>query len=230
MCKSLRNESRTLFHLFLDMSLTIYFMPYRRPKALSSSGKDCNFSDDEAGEIFELEAAKMVASAFDSDDLSDEAKVAVMCSVLLQYLSIYGGSDVANGNDGDKRKTSEARYDIITSVINSGLEAAAHIDSKTDDKTILDSIWDRVIATMSSLLLPADNRYDGYAHHSKSILNIVAIVLSHLPTRKLSMAEPMLENGANRAVEVAFECNEKNKNDADDTNDTPYSQAAEGAM
>lgn len=230
MCKSLRNESRTLFHLFLDMSLTIYFMPYRRPKALSSSGKDCNFSDDEAGEIFELEAAKMVASAFDSDDLSDEAKVAVMCSVLLQYLRIYGGSDVANGNDGDKRKTSEARYDIITSVINSGLDAAVHIDSKTHDKTILDSIWDRVIATMSSLLLPADNRYDGYAHHSKSILNIVAIVLSHLPTRKLSMAEPMLENGANRAVEVAFECNEKNKNDADDTNDTPYSQAAEGAM
>ena len=152
-----------------------------------------------------------------------------MCSVLLQYLKIYGNSDDVNTSKeaGGKRNTSEARYDIITSVINSGLEAAAHIDSNTDDKTTLDSVWDRIIATVSSLLLPpADNRYDGYAYHSKSILNIVAIALSHLPARKLSQAEPMLENGANRAVEVAFECNEKTQ----DNGDVRYSQAAEGAM
>ena len=151
-----------------------------------------------------------------------------MCSVLLQYLKIYGNSDDVNtSKEAGKRNTSEARYDIITGVINSGLEAAAHIDSNTDDKTILDSVWDRIIATVSSLLLPpANNRYDGYAYHSKSILNIVAIALSHLPARKLSQAEPMLENGANRAVEVAFECNEKTQDDGD----VPYSQAAEGAV
>ncbi|KAL7543429.1 hypothetical protein ACHAXR_012722 [Thalassiosira sp. AJA248-18] len=178
------------------------------------------------GEIFELEAAKTVASAFDSDDLSNEAKVVVMCSVLLQYLKIYGNSKDLK-KDEAKRKTSEARYDFITSVIDSGLEAAAHIDSNTNDKVILDSIWDRIIATVSSLLLPpTDNRYLGYAHHSKSILNIVAIVLSHLPHRKLSLAEPMLENGAKRAVEVAFECHEKSQNDGD----APYSQAAEGSV
>ena len=39
-----------------------------------------------AGEILELEAAKMVASAFESDDLSNEAKVVVMCSVLLRSM------------------------------------------------------------------------------------------------------------------------------------------------
>ena len=170
----------------------------------------------------------MVASAFESDDLSNEAKVVVMCSVLLQYCKIYGNSDnPKDTEDESRRKTSEARYDIITSVIDSGLEAAAHIDSNTDDKVILDSVWDRIIATVSSLLLPpADNRYEGYAHHSKSILNIVAVVLSHLPARKLAMAEPMLENGADRAVAVAFECNEKNGANSD----VLYSQAAEGAM
>lgn len=174
------------------------------------------------GEIFELEAAKTVASAFDSDDLSNEAKVVVMCSVLSLYLKIYGHSE-----DSDKRrKTSEARYDLITSVLNSGLEAAAHIDSNTEDKAVLDLIWDRIIATVSTLLLPSDeNRYMGYACHSKSILSIVAVVLSHLPQRKLSLAEPMLENGADRAVEVAFECNEKSQDEGDIT----YSQAAEGA-
>lgn len=160
--------------------------------------------------------------------MSNEAKVAVMCSVLVQYLNIFpGNSEDKSNKDADKRKTSEARYDIITSVIDSGACAAAHIDSNTDDKDILDSIWDRIIATVSSLLLPpADNRYDGYAHHSKAFLNMVAIVLSHLPPRKLSLAEPMLENGANRAVEVAFECNEKNQDDGDDL----YSQASEGAV
>ena len=171
----------------------------------------------------------MVASAFDSDDLSDEAKVVVMCSVLLQYLNVYGNSDddTSNKDENGRRKTSEARYDIITSVISSGLEAASNIDSNTEDKDILDSVWDRVIETVSTLLLPPkDNRYDGYAYHSKAILNIVAIALSHLPTRKLELVEPMLENGANLAVEIAFECNEK----AEDDGDIPYSQAAEGAM
>lgn len=145
-----------------------------------------------------------------------------MCSVLSQYLKIYGNSE----DEDAKRKTSEARYDFLTSVLDSGLEAAACIDSDTEDKTVLDSIWDQIIATVSSLLLPpAENRYEGYAHHSKSILNIVAVVLSHLPSRKLPLAEPMLENGANRAVEVAFECHEKSQ----DGTDAPYSQAAEGA-
>ena len=174
----------------------------------------------------------MVASAFDSDDLSDEAKVVVMCSVLLQYLNIYGNSDDdTNSKDENRRrkKTSEARYDIITSVISSGLEAASNIDADTEDKATLDSVWDRIIETVSTLLLPPpDNRYDGYAYHSKSILNIVAIALSHLPTRKLTLVEPMLENGANLAVEVAFECNEKADNQ--DDKDIPFSQAAEGAM
>ena len=115
----------------------------------------------------------------------------------------------------------------ILCVFDSGLKAAAELDSDTDNRTVLDSIWDRIIATVTSLLLPpADKRYEGYAHHSKAILNIVAVVLSHLPERKLALAEPMLENGAGRAVEVAFECNEKNQDDGD----VPYSQAAEGAM
>lgn len=176
-------------------------------------------------EKFELEAAKTVASAFDSDDLSNEAKVVVMCSVLSEYLNIYGNSE-DNKDDETKRTTSEARYDFLTSVIDSGLEAAACIDSDTDDKTMLDSIWGQIIATVSSLLLPpAESRYEGYARHSKSILKIVAVVLSHLPSRKLPLAEPMLENGANRAVEVAFECHEKSRNGTD----APYSQAAEGA-
>ena len=180
------------------------------------------------GEVFELEAAKMVASAFDSDDLSDEAKVVVMCSVLLQYLNIYGNTDETDDKvEKRRRKTSEARYDIITSVITAGLEAASNIDADTEDKATLDSVWDRVIETVSTLLLPpTDNRYDGYAYHSKSILNIVAIALSHLPMRKLELVEPMLENGANLAVEVAFECNET----AEDGGDIPYSQAVEGAM
>jgi len=58
------------------------------------------------------------------------------------------------------------------------------------------------------------------------ILNIVAIVLSHLPQRKFTLAEPMLQNGAERAVEVAFECNEKEQ----DYGDNSYPQASEGAV
>jgi hypothetical protein len=178
-------------------------------------------------EIIELEAAKTVASAFDSDDLSNEAKVVVMCSVMLQYLKVYGGPGDLNSNTGGNRATSEARYDLLTIVLDSGLEAAAHIDSNTDEKDVLDFVWDRVIATVSSLLLPpAHYRYDGYAHHSKSIVNIVAIFLTHLPLRKMSVAEPVLENGANRAVDAAFSCNEINQGDED----VPYSRASEGAM
>mmetsp|Transcript_23297 Transcript_23297/g.50369 ORF Transcript_23297/g.50369 Transcript_23297/m.50369 type:complete len:323 (-) Transcript_23297:344-1312(-) len=168
----------------------------------------------------------MVASSFDSDELSNEAKVVVMCSVLLQYLKIYGKSE-NHENDKARRKTSAARYDIITSVIDSGIEATEHLDSNISEKATLDSIWDRIIATVSSLLLPpADNRYENYAHHSKAILNIVAIVLPHLPPRKFSLAETMLQNGANQAVEVAFECNEKNHHDGD----VPYALVAEGAV
>ena len=160
-------------------------------------------------------------------NLSNEAKVVVMCSVLLQYLKIYGNHPEDGNNGESQRTTSGARYDIITSVLDSGLKATEIIDANTDEKDILDSIWDRIIATVSSLLLPPlSNRYDGYAHHSKAILNIVAIVLLHMPARKLPLAEPMLQNGADRAVEVAFECNEKKQEDGD----VPYAQAAEGAV
>ena len=177
-------------------------------------------------EIIELEAAKTVASAFDSDDLSNEAKVVVMYSVMIQYLKVYETSGDLN-SAGGKRATSEARYDLLTIVLDSGLEAAAHIDSNTDEKDVLDFVWDRIIATVSSLLLPpADYLYDGYAHHSKSIVNIVAIFLTHLPPRKMSVAEPVLENGANRAVDAAFSCNEINQDDKD----VLYLQASEGAM
>ncbi|KAL7554854.1 hypothetical protein ACHAWF_018901 [Thalassiosira exigua] len=242
------NSSLRAFKALATISGDYMFV---RPKALSSTSNDVGESDDdddhgkirmffstkkspdstdhfalEIGEIFELEAARTVASAFDSDDLSNEAKVGVMSSVLSQYLKIYGHSDRSQNNDEVKRKTSEARYDFLTSVIDSGLEAAESIDSKIDDKAVLDSVWDRMIETVSSLLLPPiENRYEGYAYHSKSILNIVAVVLSHLPSRKLALAEPMLENGANRAVEVAFECNEKGKDE-----DIPYSKAAEGSV
>ena len=187
-------------------------------EALTTASGDYMFvrSNDKEGESFELEAAKTVASAFDSDNLSAEAKVAVMCSVLSHYLQIYGSDKEAIPSDSAERKTSEARYDIVTKVIDSGLNAAANIDATADDKAILDSIWERIVTVVSSLILPpAASRYDGYAHHSKSILDIVAKVLTHLPPRKYASAEPMLEQGANRAVEVAFECIEDiNKPDA----------------
>lgn len=192
-------------------------------KALATTSGDYMFvqSNENGGESFELEAAKTVASAFDSDNLSDEAKVTVMCSVLSHYLKIYGSDKEVIPSDAAERNTSQARYDIVTKVIDSGCHAAANIDVATDDKTILDSIWERIVTVVTSLILPpAASRYDGYAHHSKSILDIVAIVLTHLPPRKYALAEPMLEQGANRAVEVAFECIE----------DVDKPDAAEGAV
>ena len=192
-------------------------------KALASTSGDHMFvrSGDNKGESFELEAAKTVASAFESDNLSDEAKVTVMCSVLSHYLKIYGSNEDTTSPDSKERKTSGARYDIVTQVIDSGCNAAANIDSTIDDKAILDSIWERIVKVVSSLILPpAASRYDGYAHHSKSILDIVAIVLTHLPQRKYALTEPMLEEGANRAVKVAFECIE----------DVNNPDAAEGAV
>ena len=183
-----------------------------------------------SGELFEFEAAKTVAKAFDSDDLSNEAKVVVMCSVLSQYLEIFGSSqDLENNTASSKpigRKASEARYDILTSVIDSGLEATAYIDAHTNDRAILDSIWDRIISTISSLLQPtAGNSYEGYANHSKSFLNIITVVLLHLPSRKYSAAESMLEKGAIRAVEVAFEYNE-----ALQDKQIPSSKTVDGAI
>lgn len=187
-------------------------------KALATTSGDYMFvqSNENDGESFELEAAKTVASAFESDNLSDEAKVTVMCSVLSHYLKIYGSDKEVIPSDAAERKTSEARYDIVTKVIDSGCHAAANIDVAANDQTILDSIWERIVTVVTSLILPpAASRYDGYAHHSKSILDIVAIVLTHLPPRKYALAEPMLEQGANRAVAVAFECIEDvNKPDA----------------
>ncbi len=159
-----------------------------------------------------------MASAFDSNDLSHIAKVIVMCSVLGQYLK----------HAEEKRATFQ--FDFFTKVIDTGLDAAEQIESETNvdnDTIILDSMWDLIIATVSSLLLPpSDNQYNSYAYQSRSIINIVAIVLAHLPQRKVLLAEPMLENGANLAVEVAFTCDKKG---SDDENE-PYSQASEGAV
>ena len=84
-----------------------------------------------------------MASAFDSDDLSDVAKVIVMCSFLGQYIKYA------------EEKRATFQYDLFTKVIDSGLGAAEQIDSTnnaTNDKVILDTIWDRMIATVSSLL------------------------------------------------------------------------------
>ena len=163
--------------------------------------------------MFELEAAKTVASAFDSDEMSNEAKAVVMCSVLAQYLKIHGdlgGADDITIPKPSNKETPGARYDILTSVIDSGLQATAYIDASTSDKSVLDTIWDRIIAAVSSLLLPSSgDGYDGYANNSKSFLNIIAVFLLHLPPRKYSLAESMLEKGANRAVEVAFEQHEE---------------------
>lgn len=176
------------------------------PSSKSSGGHD--------DEIIEIEAAKIVADAFESDELSDETKVVVMCSVLLHYL-----------NTADKRATSEARYDLLTCILDSGIEAAARIDSSTDEYDNLDYVWNRVIATISSLLQPpANNQNNDYVNHSKSIVSIVAILLTHLPLRKMSMAEPVLEKGAICAVDAAFSFSATNQDDA------PSLRASEGAI
>jgi hypothetical protein len=165
-------------------------------------------------ETIEIEAAKTVADAFESDELTDEAKVVVMCTVLLQYL-----------NAADRRTTSEARYDLLTCILDSGIEAAARIDSNTDEYDTLDFVWDRVIATISSLLQPlANNQSKDYSIHSKSIVSIVAILLTHLPLRKMPMAEPVLEKGAICAVDAAFSFSGMDQDDA------PQLRASEGAI
>merc|ERR1719217_734127 len=97
----------------------------------------------------------------------------------------------------------------------------------SSSRDFFDGIWDRIIATVDKLLLPSSsNRYTGYAYHSKDYLRIVAVVLDHLPKRKHVMAEPMLENGADRAVAVAFECNGEDKIGDNEL----YSKAADGAV
>ena len=160
------------------------------------------------GEVFELEVAKTIANAFGSDDMSDEVRVVVMCSVLLQYLKLYDNQDILDGN-ASPLKASEARYDFFISVIDSGVEALAHLDVKSNiDSEVLDTIWDRVLATVTAILMPTPlNRHEAYIYHSKLFLNIVAMVLLHIPLRKYAKAESMLERGAHRAIEVAFECN-----------------------
>jgi hypothetical protein len=151
-------------------------------------------------EVFELEAARTISNAFRSDDMVDEVRVVVMCSVLLQYL---------NAEKTTIRAAAEARYDFFISVIDSGVEAVSNLDTKYNaGSEVLDAIWDRILAAVTSILLPPPlNRHDAYVYHSKSFLNIVALVLLHMPKRKYARAELMLERGAHRAVEVAFECN-----------------------
>ena len=138
----------------------------------------------------------------------DEVRVVVMCSVLLQYLKLYGDPNLSDQSTSPNN-ASEARYDFFIKVIDSGVEAVAHLEQKSKkDTQVLDAIWDRVLAAVTSILLPAPlNRYDAYIFHSKSFLEIVALVLLHLPKRKYKQAESMLEQGAHRAVEVAFEFN-----------------------
>ena len=150
-----------------------------------------------------------------------------MCSVLTQYQHVYDNSVESDKCEISNGEASAAlRYDIITSVLDSGLRAAAQMDSSSSSD-FFDGIWDRIIATVDKLLLPSSsNRYTGYAYHSKDYLRIVAIVLDHLPKRKHVMAEPMLENGADRAVAVAFECNGEDKIGDNEL----YSKAADGAV
>lgn len=158
-------------------------------------------------EVFELEAAKTIANVFGSDDMTDEVRVVVMCSVLSQYLKLYG--DPGHSSEEIRpRRAAEARYDFFISVIDSGVEAVAHLDAKKcdGDSSVLDSIWDRVLSAVTLILMPPPlNRHEAYLYHSKSFLNIVALVLLHIPQRKYAQAESMLEQGAHRAVEVAFE-------------------------
>lgn len=159
-------------------------------------------------EVFELEAAKTIAGIFSSNDTTDEVKVVVMCSVLLQYIKLYGNTESTNERM-TMRKASEARYDFFIKVIDSGVEALGRLDDQNNENNqVLDAIWERVLAAVTLILMPPQlNRYDAYVFHSKSFLNIVALVLLHVPKRKYVAAESMLEQGAHRAVEVAFECN-----------------------
>ena len=159
-------------------------------------------------EVFELEAAKTISNAFGAEEMADEVRVVVMCSVLFQYIKLYGNPEESS-EDANPRKASEARYDFFTSVVDSGVEAVARLDVESgEDDGVLSAIWDRVLTAVTSMLVPPPlNRHDAYVYHSKSFLNIVALVLHHIPKRKHAQAESMLEQGAHRAVEVAFECN-----------------------
>ena len=150
----------------------------------------------------------MIAGIFCSNDTTDEVKVVVMCSVLFQYIKLYGNTDAPN-ETMSPRKASEARYDFFINVIDSGVEALGRLDDQNNgNNQVLDTIWDRVLAAVTLILMPPLlNRHDAYVFHSKSVLNIVALVLLHVPKRKYVAAETMLEQGAHRAVEVAFECN-----------------------
>jgi hypothetical protein len=129
---------------------------------------------------------------FDSDGMADEVRIVVMCSVLSQYLKLYGNPDLSDQN-ASTRGASEARYDLFLCVIDSGVEAVARIDVKhKNESLVLDAIWDRILCAVTSILLPQPmNRHDAYMYHSKSFVNIVAIVLLHLPTRIHEQAESM---------------------------------------
>ncbi len=140
--------------------------------------------------------------------MSDEAKIIVMCSVLTQYLKIHEHQNEASVNNipPKDRGTFRAKYDTLTRVMDSGLEATARVDSCLKDKSVIDSIWNKIIDAIKILLLECS--IDGYANNSKSILGIIALFLLHLPSRKYSTVGSILEKGANRAIEVAFAENE----------------------
>jgi len=175
--------------------------------------------------VLELEASKTVASAFDSGDMSSEAKIIVMCSVLTQYLKIHGLHNESGVNNISRkgRGIFRAKYDTLTRVMDSGLEATARVDMSLKDKSVIDSIWDKIIDAVKTLLLEC--LIDGYANNSKSILDIIALFLLHLPPRKYSTVGSILEKGANRAIEVAF-----GKNEDFDEHLTSADNIVEGAI
>jgi len=191
----------------------------------AGNSTDDDDSDDGYGEVLELEASKTVASAFDSGDMSSEAKIIVMCSVLTQYLKIHGLHNKSGVNNISRkgRGIFRAKYDTLTRVMDSGLEATARVDMSLKDKSVIDSIWDKIIDTVKILLLEC--LIDGYANNSKSILDIIALFLLHLPPRKYSTVGSILEKGANRAIEVAF-----GKNEDFDEHLTSADNIVEGAI
>lgn len=173
---------------------------------------DSQVSSQLARELLEIEAAKIVADAFLSENISNLVKASVLSMILGMFQNER--DEMESAGDDDESVFDDFRcYNFLVPVIEGGLKAASALEGEHEEKDVnsiqiqnalQETVWERMINSLSYLLSPLNIRgCSSYAPHTAALLKIITSAVEYVPPRAYGDLGAVLSGGAYHAKKVA---------------------------
>ena len=206
--KYVTQAQRTCLDLLKTLSLQESLVAYRELAALGGTAYFHSTLDDidcagetfsfSASEVLENECATFVVDTFVDGSVHAKVKLVVFEAILESFIAIMT-SKVASGIGRHR----PLNYELFVPVVREGLESVI-IQSDQLDAVRTDKIWERVLAALNALLVPANEVVGpSFVDNSPKLTEIMSLCIRNLPNHFDREVGIILSQGAENAAGVA---------------------------